>query len=289
MAEGLAAFRMVAALRRREDEGAGLDGPRAQQQMPVGQTCGSREGGGHRQELGPGLRQRPVERRKAQIVADRHAEPAPGEIGQHRRGPGAEGRGFAIALPAREIDIEHVDLAVMPRHTALRVDQEGAVGAALRVELHRERSAQKPAAEIPGERATHAVCTEVLEHIEDPAILLRNAAEYMAPGCQLIVTVPGGPMCEFYRHIGHRRHYTTDSLGEVLGRAGFQVTHTYAAGFPFFNLFRVAITLRGDKLVADATGKPSGPMRAAMALFDFLFRFNLRRWGWQILAVARKG
>lgn len=143
--------------------------------------------------------------------------------------------------------------------------------------------------EIPNERATHAVCTEVLEHIEDPAFLLRNAAGYMAPGCQLIVTVPGGPMCEFYRHIGHRRHYTKDSLRDVLERAGFQVTHTYAAGFPFFNLFRLAITMRGDKLVADATGKPSGPMRAAMALFDFLFRFNLRRWGWQILAVARKG
>lgn len=143
--------------------------------------------------------------------------------------------------------------------------------------------------QLPQERATHAVCTEVLEHIEEPAVLLRSAAEYMAPGCQLIVTVPGGPMCDFYRHIGHRRHYTTDSLREVLESAGFEVTHTWAAGFPFFNLFRVAITLRGDKLVADATGKPSAGMRAAMALFDWLFRFNLRRWGWQILAVARKG
>ncbi len=143
-------------------------------------------------------------------------------------------------------------------------------------------------ADLPPERATYAVCTEVLEHIEDPAVLLRNAARYMAPGCRLVVTVPGGPMCEFYRHIGHRRHYDTQSLRAVLEQAGFAVDRTYGAGFPFFNLFRIAITLRGNRLVADATGTPSLPMRAAMGLFDLLFRLNLRRWGWQILAVARK-
>jgi SAM-dependent methyltransferase len=40
--------------------------------------------------------------------------------------------------------------------------------------------------------ATHAVCSEVLEHVDDPARLLANARAYMSEGCRLVVTVPGG-------------------------------------------------------------------------------------------------
>ena len=56
--------------------------------------------------------------------------------------------------------------------------------------------------------ATHAVCSEVLEHVDEPVVLLRNARSWLAPGCRLVVTVPGGPMSAFDRHIGHRRHFS---------------------------------------------------------------------------------
>ena len=136
-------------------------------------------------------------------------------------------------------------------------------------------------------RATHALCSEVLEHLEEPPNLLRNAAAYMQPGCKLITTVPGGPMNTFYRHIGHRRHYNPDELKQLLERAGFQVERVYGAGFPFFNLFRIFLTLRGEKLINSVTGPPSAPLKFAMVLSDFLFRFNLMRWGWQTVAIAR--
>src|SRR5206468_3347342 len=42
--------------------------------------------------------------------------------------------------------------------------------------------------------ATHAVCSEVIEHLDDPCLLLRNARQYMDQGCRLILTAPGGPM-----------------------------------------------------------------------------------------------
>lgn len=135
--------------------------------------------------------------------------------------------------------------------------------------------------------ATHALCTEVLEHLEEPHILLRNAAQYMAPGCRLIVTVPGGPMNAFYRHIGHRRHYTPERLRELLTFAGFDVEQTYGAGFPFFNAFRLFLTWRGEKLFRNISGPPSSLVRFAAWLLDGLFRLNLMRWGWQTIAVAR--
>ncbi len=141
--------------------------------------------------------------------------------------------------------------------------------------------------------ATHAVCSEVLEHVDRPGELITNASPYMAPGCRLVVTVPGGPMSAFDRHIGHRRHFTPAALAELLAGAGFEVEAARGAGFPFFNLYRLAVIMRGERLVEDVAagdGSESRLARAAMSGFDALFRLNLSRGrrGWQTVALARQ-
>ena len=134
--------------------------------------------------------------------------------------------------------------------------------------------------------ATHAVCSEVLEHLDDPERLLHHAKAWMAPGCRLIVTVPGGPMSAFDRYIGHRRHYRPQELRHLLQRAGFHVESATGAGFPFFNLYRTAVIARGSRLIGDVSGRPSGSARLAMSAFEVLFRLNRRNRGWQNIAVA---
>jgi trans-aconitate methyltransferase len=139
--------------------------------------------------------------------------------------------------------------------------------------------------------ATHAVCSEVLEHVTDPAGLLREGKKYLAPGCSLIVTVPGGPMSAFDRHIGHRRHFSSADLREVLEQAGFAVEQVWAAGFPFFNVYRLLVILRGERLADDvAGGVESRLARVTMDAFSLLFRLNLDTspWGWQVLGVATR-
>ena len=141
-----------------------------------------------------------------------------------------------------------------------------------------------------GIRATHAVCSEVLEHLDDPLVFLRNAIAYLAPDCRLIVTVPGGPSSAFARHIGHRRHYRPRELRELLEAAGFVVERAAGYGFPFFNLFRLLATLRGKRLIQDVSVPASqAPLhvRVGCIVFDVLFRMNLSFWGWQTVAVAR--
>ena len=142
--------------------------------------------------------------------------------------------------------------------------------------------------------ATHAVCSEVLEHVDDPAAFLRAAHEYLADGARLIVTVPGGPMSAYDRHIGHRRHFTRASIARYLEEGGFRPERVLMAGFPFFNLYRLTVIARGEKLARDVRASDRAPASSlaerVMGVFRFLFRFNRpdSRFGWQVVAVARK-
>jgi 2-polyprenyl-3-methyl-5-hydroxy-6-metoxy-1,4-benzoquinol methylase len=139
--------------------------------------------------------------------------------------------------------------------------------------------------------ATHAVCSEVLEHLDEPELVMTNVRSLCAPGCRLVVTVPGGPRSKFDHHIGHRKHYKPRDLRELLESAGYEVESVTGAGFPFFNLYRLVVIVRGQKLVDDIAGEPtemSGSARVVMRAFGWLFRGNLAstRWGWQIVGIA---
>jgi SAM-dependent methyltransferase len=141
--------------------------------------------------------------------------------------------------------------------------------------------------------ATVAICSEVLEHVDTPDVLLENAMEYLAPECRVIVTVPGGPRTAFDRHIGHRKHFTERSLRDLLDKSGFEVLEVRRAGFPFFNLYKLLALLRGKALIAEldegASAPPSRLADVVLRFFDTAFRWNLPSspFGWQLVAVAR--
>jgi SAM-dependent methyltransferase len=150
---------------------------------------------------------------------------------------------------------------------------------------------EPPPAELRG-WASHAVCAEVLEHVDDPATLLRSALAYCAPDCRLVVTVPGGPRAAFDRHIGHRRHYDVASLRTLLTGVGLDVADVASVGFPFFNLYKLVVIARGRRLIEDVSTSKGASVSKSAALAMRFFRLLLsrqlpiRRWGWQIVAVA---
>jgi SAM-dependent methyltransferase len=137
-----------------------------------------------------------------------------------------------------------------------------------------------------------AICSEVLEHVDDPSRLLRNAARYVAPGGLVVVTVPGGPRTAFDRHIGHRRHYRPHALRAVVEQAGLDVVDVHGAGFPFFNAYKFAVLLRGKALARDVSVSAPHPRLAklVMSAFGVLLRprLNASRFGWQLVALARR-
>ena len=143
--------------------------------------------------------------------------------------------------------------------------------------------------------ATHAICSEMLEHVDDPSQVLENVGSFMAPGCQLVVTLPSGPMSYFDHYIGHRKHFKARELRDLLEQTGYHVESVWRAGFPFMNLYKLVVIARGKALVRDvatqADGHPSSRLATAvMNCFRFLFRGNLTNtiFGWQLVAIARK-
>jgi SAM-dependent methyltransferase len=139
--------------------------------------------------------------------------------------------------------------------------------------------------------AAYAVCSEVLEHVADPVTAIRNARALLAPGCELLVTVPGGPRSAFDRHIGHFQHFTAGKLRQVLTDAGYEVRRVLRAGFPFFNLYKLAVIARGKKLIADLEHRAPGqalPGEAIQKAFGLCLRHSLddAPFGWQMVAVA---
>jgi SAM-dependent methyltransferase len=141
--------------------------------------------------------------------------------------------------------------------------------------------------------ATSAICSEVLEHVDDPTRLIHNARALLAPGCRLVVTVPGGPRSAFDHHIGHYQHFTAARLSGVLTDAGYQVDRVFRAGFPFFNLYKLAVIARGKRLIDDVErrtpqAKTIPGESALKRFFGFGFRHSMDNFplGWQMAAVA---
>ena len=83
-----------------------------------------------------------------------------------------------------------------------------------------------------------------------------------------------------------------EALRRLLEHAGLLVDRVAAMGFPVFNLYRLAVIARGDRLIQEvASGSTKGvsaPARLAMGTFRGLFAINplFGGLGWQIAAVA---
>src|SRR3954454_281932 len=112
MAERRAPVLVRAALGSGQNVTAILDGARPDQHMPVGLAGLLGKRSRDRDKGGPGLREGAIERRKAQVVADGEAQPAPWQVDRHSALARPEAVRLAIALAAGEVDVEHVDLVI---------------------------------------------------------------------------------------------------------------------------------------------------------------------------------
>ncbi len=71
------------------------------------------------------------------------------------------------------------------------------------------------------------VCLNVLEHVPDPLLALRNMHDALQPGGRLVLYVPQGQKLysSLDEVLGHRVRYDRKSLTEELGATGFELEH----------------------------------------------------------------
>lgn len=138
--------------------------------------------------------------------------------------------------------------------------------------------------------------TDVLEHVEDDELPIRECARVLKPGGILILSVPALPRLygEHDRALGHFRRYSPRQLMGVLHRNGFKVerlTHFNTIMLPGIVLVRLLRgVLAGTVARADPLNLPgivNGLAYRALELERFLLQRVDLPLGVSLLCVAR--
>ncbi|WP_217433671.1 methyltransferase domain-containing protein [Caulobacter sp. S45] len=93
---------------------------------------------------------------------------------------------------------------------------------------------------LPDGQATRVVCMEVMEHVEDPAVLMRELVRVGAPGALYLITVPGHVHEQMQKHLAppeyferpnHIRIIDPVTFEDVITTAGLQIERKFTYGF----------------------------------------------------------
>jgi SAM-dependent methyltransferase len=128
-----------------------------------------------------------------------------------------------------------------------------------------------------------AICTEVLEHVPDDTVVIREIARVLKPGARLIVSVPFS--FRYHPDPADFRRYTPEGLRNAIERQGFTVEILAGLGGKF-----LAWVLLVDSIHLAVRV----PLRSALLLARWpLRRLSRRDHGWSdyaanAVAVARR-
>jgi cyclopropane fatty-acyl-phospholipid synthase-like methyltransferase len=133
------------------------------------------------------------------------------------------------------------------------------------------------------------VASEIIEHLDQPDALLRNAASMTNAGGMLILTTQSGPIRETERRVGHIRHFHASTLDTMLRNNGWSPRRIWNDGFPFHDLSKWwANRDAGASMQQFGENAYGAKQRLICALLRLAFRFNSRTRGAQLFALAEK-
>lgn len=136
------------------------------------------------------------------------------------------------------------------------------------------------------------VCSELLEHLDDPGVALDGIADSVVAGGIVVVTVPNGPVFATERAVGHVEHPTPDQLRAWFDHAGLELLELRRWGWPGYRLLKRAANIDPERaMAAFGSGRYSWPKRRAndlaYVLVGLLSRSDHRQ-GPQTVAVGRR-
>ena len=87
--------------------------------------------------------------------------------------------------------------------------------------------------EIQTEKYDMVSCLDVLEHIEDWQIVLKNICNISNK--YILISVPTGRMRDYEKYVGHLRNFKKGEIENFVANNGFKKIKTFYAGFPFYS------------------------------------------------------
>ena len=141
------------------------------------------------------------------------------------------------------------------------------------------------------------VMLDVLEHLEDPVLVLSHIRNILQPGGGVVFTVPAYPFLygDWDKRLGHYRRYTSKELTQHAREAGFEVnwmTHWNAFTFP------AAVAVRSYQRLFPSRERGTEFPRVSPAVNRLLLSFaGMERWfvkntrvpfGLSLVGVLRK-
>lgn len=134
------------------------------------------------------------------------------------------------------------------------------------------------------------IASELIEHLDHPEALLRNAHDLARPGSgHLVLSTQSGPLRETERRVGHRRHWSREEMGAALLATGWVPVRLWNTGFPFHDLSKWYANLDAEGTMTRFAERPYGLREDLICLaLRAAFRLNSRRRGAQLFAIARR-
>ncbi len=136
------------------------------------------------------------------------------------------------------------------------------------------------------------VCSELLEHLDDPERALVRIVRALRPGGTIVVTVPAGQVFATERAVGHVDHPTPDALRSWCATAGLDVVELRRWGWPGYLWLKKAANVDPERsMAAFGSGRYSWLKRRANDAAFLVAGLGSRRddpRGPQTLLVARR-
>jgi SAM-dependent methyltransferase len=133
------------------------------------------------------------------------------------------------------------------------------------------------------------IASEVVEHLDRPDVLLRNALALARSGGRLLLTTQSGAVRETETRVGHRRHFSVSEIRDLLVQTGWLPEHIWNEGFPFHDLSKWYANRNPEASMARFGQRPYGWREDLVCLaLRLAFRLNSRRSGAQLFAIASR-
>lgn len=82
------------------------------------------------------------------------------------------------------------------------------------------------------------VCTEVIEHVDNPKQFISNLSQMVEDGGYLVLTTQSGKVHDTEKMVGHLRHFSANQLADMLRPIGYEIIIAHTWGWPGYVILK---------------------------------------------------